>query len=76
LLEKIGGWRTDRTSGQEGLTVAGLLMFGEDNAIRDPAAVTAVSRRLPRAIVGRPARTVDGSHLAGRDVGSEFVPVL
>lgn len=39
LLEKIGGWRTDRTSGQEGLTVAGLLMFGEDNAIRDPAAV-------------------------------------
>lgn len=39
LLEKIGGWRTDRTTGQEGLTVAGLLMFGKDEAIRDPAAI-------------------------------------
>jgi ATP-dependent DNA helicase RecG len=39
LLEKLGGWRIDRTSGQEGLTVAGLLMFGKDEAIRDPAAV-------------------------------------
>lgn len=39
LLEKLGGWRTDRTSGQEGLTVAGLLMFGKDEAIRDPAGV-------------------------------------
>lgn len=39
LLEKIGGWRTDRTSGKEGLTVAGLLMFGKDEAIRDPTAI-------------------------------------
>lgn len=39
LLEKLGGWRTDRISGQEGLTVAGLLMFGKDGAIRDPTAV-------------------------------------
>lgn len=39
LLERLGGWRTDRNSGQEGLTVAGLLMFGNDEAIRDPAAV-------------------------------------
>ena len=39
LLEKLGGWRADRVSGQEGLTVAGLLMFGKDEAIRDPAAV-------------------------------------
>jgi ATP-dependent DNA helicase RecG len=39
LLEKLGGWRTDRTTGHEGLTVAGLLMFGKDNAIRDPSAV-------------------------------------
>jgi ATP-dependent DNA helicase RecG len=39
LLEKLGGWRTDRSSGQEGLTVAGLLMFGKDEAIRDPAGV-------------------------------------
>lgn len=39
LLEKLGGWRTDRNSGQTGLTVAGLLMFGKDLVIRDPAAV-------------------------------------
>ena len=39
FLEKLGAWRRDRLSGQEGLTVAGLLMFGKDEAIRDPAAV-------------------------------------
>jgi len=39
LMEKLGGWRRDRITGQEGLTVAGLLMFGQDEAIRDPAAV-------------------------------------
>jgi ATP-dependent DNA helicase RecG len=39
LLEKLGGWRTDRATGQQGLTVAGLLMFGKDEAIRDPSAV-------------------------------------
>lgn len=35
LLSKLGGWRRDRASGLEGLTVAGLLMFGRDEAIRD-----------------------------------------
>jgi ATP-dependent DNA helicase RecG len=38
FLEKLGGWRTDRSTGEEGLTVAGLLMFGKDQSIRDPAA--------------------------------------
>lgn len=38
LLEQLGGWRRDRNSGESGLTLAGLLMFGKDNAIRDPAA--------------------------------------
>jgi ATP-dependent DNA helicase RecG len=38
LLEQLGGWRRDRTTGESGLTLAGLLMFGKDNAIRDPAA--------------------------------------
>lgn len=36
LLERIGGWRHDRSSGEEGLTLAGLLMFGKDQAMRDP----------------------------------------
>ena len=39
FMDKLGGWRKDRTTGQEGLTVAGLLMFGKDEAIRDPAAI-------------------------------------
>ena len=28
LLRNLGGWRKDRSSGEEGLTTAGLLMFG------------------------------------------------
>lgn len=39
FLTKIGAWRTDRRSGEAGLTVAGLLMLGRDEAILDPAAV-------------------------------------
>ena len=33
LLEKLGGWGRDRESNEEGLTVAGLLMFGKEDAI-------------------------------------------
>lgn len=39
LLTKLGGWRSDRDKDEHGLTVAGLLMFGNDEAIRDPAAI-------------------------------------
>lgn len=39
LLELLGGWRKDRITGQHGLTVAGLLMFGKEESIRDPNAV-------------------------------------
>jgi len=35
LLRKLGGWRRDRATDEEGLTVAGLLMFGKDEAIRE-----------------------------------------
>lgn len=35
LLGSVGAWRRDRTSGAEGLTVAGLLMFGNQRAILD-----------------------------------------
>lgn len=38
LLEKLGGWRLDRESGVSGLTLAGLLMFGRSEALRDPTA--------------------------------------
>lgn len=39
LIEKLGGWRKDRNTGEEGLTAGGLLMFGKDEAICDPAAL-------------------------------------
>ena len=38
LLERLGGWRRDRIEDREGLTLAGILMFGKDLAIRDPEA--------------------------------------
>jgi len=39
LLQRLGGFRRDRISGKEGLTLAGILMFGREQAIRDPAAL-------------------------------------
>jgi predicted HTH transcriptional regulator len=35
LLSKLGGYRIDRKTGQEGITAAGLLMFGKMDAIND-----------------------------------------
>jgi ATP-dependent DNA helicase RecG len=35
LLTKLGGWSKDRVNGQEGLTIAGLLMFGTNETIRE-----------------------------------------
>ena len=39
FLEKLGAWRRDRAADREGLTVAGLLMFGRDDVIRDAGAI-------------------------------------
>jgi len=33
LLFRLGGWHRDRKSGREGLTIAGLLMFGKERSI-------------------------------------------
>ena len=35
LVEKLGGWRRDRTRGVEGPTLAGILMFGREGAISE-----------------------------------------
>ncbi|MEH2313405.1 MAG: RNA-binding domain-containing protein [Nostoc sp.] len=35
LLIQLGGWRCDRFTGKEGLTLAGLLMFGRERSILD-----------------------------------------
>ncbi|HUT33513.1 MAG TPA: RNA-binding domain-containing protein [Planctomycetota bacterium] len=39
FLEKLGAWRKDRATGERGPTLAGLLMFGKAEALRDPLAV-------------------------------------
>jgi ATP-dependent DNA helicase RecG len=39
LLIRLGGWRKDRRTGEAGLTLAGLLMFGKTEAIQDNAAL-------------------------------------
>lgn len=39
LLRKLGGYRKDRTTGEEGFTVAGMLMFGKTDSITDPECV-------------------------------------
>ncbi len=35
LLTQLGGWRRDRATGEEGLTLAGLLMFGRERSLLD-----------------------------------------
>ncbi|MDF2867331.1 MAG: transcriptional regulator [Gammaproteobacteria bacterium] len=35
LLQQIGGWQRNRITGKEGLTLAGLLMFGRERSILD-----------------------------------------
>jgi ATP-dependent DNA helicase RecG len=35
FLRKLGGWKKDRHTGREGLTLAGLLMFGKHEAIHE-----------------------------------------
>lgn len=35
FLQKLGGWRSDKATHQEGFTVAGILMFGNENAITE-----------------------------------------
>ncbi|WP_429118194.1 RNA-binding domain-containing protein [Aeromonas hydrophila] len=37
LVKKLRGWRKDRESGEEGITLAGLLMFGQWEAIQEGA---------------------------------------
>jgi len=39
FLVKLGGWRRERRTGREGLTVAGLLMFGKADTIRAVEAI-------------------------------------
>lgn len=40
LLKKLGAYRKDRKTQQEGVTLAGLLMFGKDESIKEQEALT------------------------------------
>ncbi|WP_374474611.1 ATP-binding protein [Zoogloea sp.] len=73
LLGKLGGWRRDRRSGQEGLTLAGLLMFGREQAIRDPAAVPGFQLDYRERFGEDPeVRWTDRLHLDGTWEGNLF----
>lgn len=67
FLGKLGGWRRNRRTGAEGLTVAGLLMFGRVEAIRAPEAVPEYHVDYRERLSGDPAvrwtdrLTVDGT---------------
>jgi len=39
LLKKIGAFRTERKTGKEGVTLAGLLMFGKEDSIKEQEAL-------------------------------------
>ena len=58
FLRKLGGWKKDRQTGQEGLTLAGLLMFGKHEAIHEVVPNYFVDyRELP--VVGTKTKWVD-----------------
>jgi len=53
FLSKLGGWNRDRNTSEEGLTLAGLLMFGKYNSIREIC---------PNYYVDYQERPLDGSN--------------
>lgn len=67
FLQKLGGWYRSRETGEDGPTVAGLLMFGTEDALNDPAAEIRFHldyrERVSNAIADRWADrlTIDGT---------------
>lgn len=71
LLTKLGGWRRDRATGVEGLTVAGLLMFGKEEALREALPQYHVDYR--EKLSDDPAvRWTDRLHMDGSWAGNLF----
>lgn len=70
FLAKLGAWRKDRITKLEGLTVAGLLMFGKDEVIRDPAALPGYHLDFREKLSSDPSErwtdrlTIDGTWVA------------
>lgn len=73
LLVKLQGWRKDRATGAEGVTVAGLLMFGKPEAITAPEAVPAFHLDYRERLSDDPAiRWTDRLTLDGTWEGNLF----
>jgi len=73
LLVKLQGWRRDRTRGIEGLTVAGLLMFGQTESIIAPEALPGFQLDYREHLSDDPAiRWTDRLTLDGTWVGNLF----
>jgi len=71
FLRLLGGWRADRETGESGLTLAGLLMFGEMTAIQEalPNYMLDYQERLEE---GSQERWVDRLTLDGKWSGNLF----
>ncbi len=60
LLGQLGGWTKDRQTGTEGVTLAGLLMFGKRRAILDKLPYYNLDyRELPNAAIQNDTRWLD-----------------
>lgn len=73
LLTKLQGWRRDRAKGIEGLTLAGLLMFGQTESIMVPEALPGFQLDYRERLSDDPAmRWTDRLTLDGTWFGNLF----
>ncbi|TVR45360.1 MAG: transcriptional regulator [Planctomycetota bacterium] len=73
LLRQLGGWATDRETGSEGLTVAGLVMFGRQRSILDQLPYFHLDyQRLPPDNQAGAPRWIDRVTIDGTWAGNLF----
>lgn len=73
MLRQLGGWAMDRVTGDEGLTLAGLLMFGRQRSILDHLPYFHLDyRHLPSADLSNAPRWLDRVTLDGIWAGNLF----
>ena len=73
LLTQLGGWGKDRQTGTEGLTLAGLLMFGKRRSILDRLPYYNLDyRELPDASIQSGTRWLDRINVDGTWPGNVF----
>ena len=73
MLRQLGGWATERASGREGITLAGLLMFGCQRSILDRLPHFQLDyRHLPPAATSGAPRWLDRVSVDGTWPGNLF----